>query len=86
MSTRRLDIVWLGLMAATALTWTIGRNCGASPLAASAALAIAALKAWAIIEDFMALRGVAFAWRAPVLGWLLAALAAILLPYWLGLR
>jgi len=86
MSAHFLNVIWVALMVATALTWFIGKTGQMGATAVIAILLIAALKGWMIIYDFMALRRVKFLWRGIVLGWLLLTLAIILLAYWLGLK
>jgi hypothetical protein len=86
MSTHFLNVIWIALLVATVLTWGIGKAGQAGTAAVITILLIAAVKGWLIIEDFMALRRVAFMWRAFVLGWLILVLAIILLAYWLGLK
>jgi hypothetical protein len=86
MSVHFLNVIWVALMVATALTWFIGKTGNLSVATVVAVLVISAVKGWLIIQDFMALRRVKFLWRALVLGWLLLTLAVILLAYWLGLK
>lgn len=86
MSPHILNLVWIVLMGATVVTWFVGEMHAAGPKAVSLILAIAGVKGWLVIEDFMALRRVKLLWRAVVLGWLLIVLAVIMLAYWLGLK
>jgi hypothetical protein len=86
MSPHILNLVWVVLMAATAVTWFIGELHAAGPKAVALILAIAGVKGWLVIDDFMGLRRVKFLWRAVVLGWLLLVLAIIMLAYWQGLK
>ena len=86
MSSHLLNLVWIVLMVATAVTWFIGELHAAGPKAVALILAIAGVKGWLVIYDFMALRRVKLLWRAVVLGWLLIVLAIIMLAYWLGLK
>jgi hypothetical protein len=86
MSPHVLNLVWVVLMVATGVTWFIGELQAAGPKAVAFILAIAGVKGWLVIEDFMALRRVRFLWRAVVLGWLLLVLAVIMLAYWNGLK
>jgi hypothetical protein len=85
MNARRLDIIWLVLVAGTLLTWWMGESGSAGPAAVLGILAIAAVKGILIIRDFMALRGVKFFWPAMVIGWLLLVLTIIMAAYWKGL-
>lgn len=85
MSARRLDFVFMVLIAGTGITWWLGETGHAGPAAVIAILAIAAIKGVLIIRDFMALRCIGFFWPAMVVGWLLLVLAVILGTYWKGL-
>lgn len=85
MNTRRLDVIWLFLLCATALSWWVGER-GASGFAvALGLLALAGLKGGLVILDFMGLRQVKFFWPALLLGWLLFVLALIALAYRMGM-
>lgn len=86
MSPHILNLVWIVLMAATGVTWFMGEMHAAGPKAVAVILAIAGVKGWLVIEDFMALRRVRLLWRAVVLGWLSIVLAVIMLAYWQGLK
>lgn len=86
MSVHFLNVVWLALMASTLLTWWIGKTTVLTPALIVVVLAIAGVKGWLIIEDFMALRRVRLLWRGIMLGWLILTLAVVFLAYWLGIR
>ncbi len=86
MSAHLLNIIWVALMVATVLTWFIGKSGHLSVTMVVAVLLISAIKGWMIILDFMALRRVAFLWRALVLGWLLTTLSIILIAYYIGMK
>jgi cytochrome c oxidase subunit IV len=86
MSPHILNLVWIVLMAATAVTWFVGEMHAAGPKAVALILAIAGVKGWLVIYDFMALRRVKLIWRVVVLGWLLLVLAIIMLAYRTGLQ
>jgi len=86
MSSHLLNLVWIVLMAATAVTWFVGELHAAGPKAVALILAVAGVKGWLVIYDFMALRRVKLIWRAVVLGWLLLVLAIIMLAYRMGLQ
>lgn len=77
-----LDSIWLLLMAGTAYTWWLGESGRAGRGAVLAMLAVAAVKGWLVIREFMALRGVAPLWQGVVTGWLLVVLAANMVLYW----
>lgn len=89
MPTRRLDLAWLLLLAATLATWLIGdviQGAGNNHLAAMAAVAlITFLKGRAVALEFMGLRRVKVLWRALLIGWLIFVLGLVALAYWLGL-
>ncbi len=84
--TLRLDIVWGGLLLATLVTWLLGEQGAAGPLAATMLLMLAGLKGWWIIDEFMGLRRAALHWRLIVLLWLLLVLTTIGLAYRSGLQ
>jgi hypothetical protein len=86
MSPHILNLVWIVLMAATVVTWFMGELQAAGPKAVALILAIAGVKGWLVIEDFMALRRVRLLWRGVVLGWLLLVLLVIMFAYWQGLK
>ena len=84
MNARRLDIIWLILMAGTVATWMMGETGSAGPGAVLAILGIAAIKSIGIIREFMGLRGVKLIWPVAVVGWVLVVLAIIAVTYWKG--
>ena len=88
MNTRQLNIVWLVLLVATAMTLGIGEFGEANGLsgrfAMAALLVISFVKGRLVVLDFMGLRGVKFFWRALLLGWLLVVSGLIALAYWIA--
>jgi hypothetical protein len=81
-SRRRIDLVWLGLLAATALTWALGESGlagGAAGWPILVVLLLALAKGLAIALDFMELREAPVLWRGFVLGWLAAVVLVIVL-------
>ncbi|MFO1326784.1 MAG: cytochrome C oxidase subunit IV family protein [Rubrivivax sp.] len=83
--TRSLDRVWLGLLAATAVTTALGeaglvRGAAAWPLLVVFGLSF--VKGLYIALDFMELRGAPPLWRRFVLVWLALVVAAILAARW----
>ncbi|MCB1908723.1 MAG: cytochrome C oxidase subunit IV family protein [Rhodocyclaceae bacterium] len=76
MTTRHIDLLWLFLMFATALSWWLAE---ASPGAGvtGVVLALAFLKGRTVALDFMGLRGVRRPWPWLVGGWLVVVLAVI---------
>lgn len=82
----RLSVIWLLLLAATALTWSLGeesRTGGA--LLAFSLLLITFFKCRAVAWDFMGLAGAGPFWRGLMMGWLLLVLALIGIAYRMGL-
>jgi hypothetical protein len=82
---RRLDALWLALIAATAFTWLLGESGLASrslawPAAVVFALSLA--KGSMIALDFMELREAPPLWRRFVVGWLVIVVAVILGLHW----
>lgn len=84
MPIHRLDLVWLGLLAATGVTWFVGES-GAlaggtvGPVLLIFGLALA--KGAAIALDFMELRDAPPLWRRLVLGWLALVLVLIVVAW-----
>jgi hypothetical protein len=78
---RRIDLIWLGLLAATALTWTLGEAGLVTPGSRWPIVVVLALslgKGLAIALDFMELRHAPTPWRAFVVGWLVVVVLVIL--------
>lgn len=82
---RRLDLVWLVLLAGTLLTWLLGETSTGGSTAVLLMLGIAGIKGGLVIREFMALRGVDLRWQGAVLGWLMLVLAVNLAAYWKGM-
>ena len=88
MKPRLLDLIWLLMLAATALTWWLGASgwLGRAGLAGVAlAFALAWVKGLAVLLDFMELRHAPAAWRRCLVGALTALVLLIVLAYWLAL-
>jgi hypothetical protein len=81
MNSRRLDLIWLFLLVATAFTWWLGDTGAAGTVAVLLMLGAAALKGAFIALDFMALREVNRLWPGLVIGWLLLVLVIIVASY-----
>jgi|JI8StandDraft_1071087.scaffolds.fasta_scaffold248685_2 hypothetical protein len=80
----RLDLVWLGLLAATGVTWFAGESGALAGGALAPVLLIFGLalaKGVAIALDFMELRAAPPLWRRLVLGWLVAVLVLIVVAW-----
>ena len=85
---RRLDAVWLALLAATGLTWALGASgwVGRAGLTGVAAVfALAWAKGLAVLLEFMELRHAPPAWRRGLVGALTAVTLLIVATFWLGL-
>ncbi|NMG37419.1 hypothetical protein GRF61_23465 [Azoarcus sp. TTM-91] len=82
---RRSTLLWLALLAATALTWAIGEGHASGPAIAALLLAVAMAKGTVVILDFMALARAPLLWRIALLGWLALVCALIGLAYWKGM-
>lgn len=78
--------VWLVLVLATGISFTIGDSGGDAlgTLAVSGLMALAVVKGWLVIDEFMGLRGAPPLWRRLMLGWLLLVCGGILTAYALG--
>jgi len=77
---QRLDLVGLGLLLATALTWAVGESGwlrSAGSASATLILVLALVKGAGIALDFMELREAPQLWRWFVLGWLVAVVGLI---------
>lgn len=85
MKTRRLDLLFAFLIAATAATWQVGEAGAAGPGAVALVLGLAGLKGWGIIREFMLLRRASPAWNLILGGWLALVLAIIAATYWKAL-
>lgn len=80
MKLQRLDLVGLGLLLATALTWAVGESGwlrSAGSASATFILVLALVKGAGIALDFMELREAPRLWRWFVLGWLLLVIGLI---------
>lgn len=84
-ATRRNTQVWLGLLAATVLTWYLGEQGAGGPPVVAALLGIAILKGSAIAREFMELHHAPRLWQGLTIGWLLLVSGAIGLAYWKGM-
>ncbi len=84
-SPRRATVLWLGLLAATLLTWAVGEGGAAGPAVVTVLAVVSLAKGAAVILDFMALRHAPLLWRALTLGWMALIWALIALAYWSGL-
>jgi hypothetical protein len=81
--------IWGLLLLATAVTWWLGESgqVGAgSVLPVLMIFAMALLKGWYVIQDFMELRHAPVLWRRLLQGWLVLVIALILLAYWIASR
>ena len=84
---RVLDLIWLALLAATAVTWVLGANgwVGRAGLAGVVLVfALAWAKGTAVLLAFMELRHAPPAWRWGLAGALSAITGLIVLAYAVG--
>lgn len=89
MSARHLNLVFVLLLAGTALTWWLGDSGWAERAGTWAVLAmfgVSVVKGTMVVLDFMALRGAPALWRRLMLGWLLGVSGAIVLIHALAAR
>jgi len=79
--------VWLFLLLATAVTWSIGET-GKAWLANEASVltifALSYIKGYLVIDEFMGLRHAPRLWRRLLVAWLTLVVGMILLAYHLG--
>ena len=84
-----LNRIWLFLLAATLVTFSLGES-GLAGRAGVVSLLVmfglAYTKGILVILDFMELRHAPLLWRVLLIGWLSLVVAAIGLAWWLGLR
>ena len=84
-----LDLAWLAMLVATAITWVLGRSgwVASAGLAGMALVfALAWLKGLAVILQFMELQHATARWRRTLIGALTLIVLLILLAYGLSLR
>jgi hypothetical protein len=81
MNARRLDLIWLLLIAATGVTWWIGERGAAGTVPMLVMLGLAGFKGTLVVLDFMALRRVRLLWPAILLAWLFIVLGVIVAAY-----
>ena len=82
---RRALVIYVLLILATLLTWSIGGRGAEGPDVALVLLAIAFVKGSMIALDYMALRRAPLMWPIIVLGWMVVVCAVIAIAYWKGL-
>ena len=80
----RITVIWIGLVAATLLSWLLGHHFGFSSQALSGAsiIGIAVLKVRYVILDFMELRHAPLPVRIGIEFWVLIATIAMIAMYW----
>ena len=91
MSTRRINIIWVTLLLATAITWWWGESASTHAsnerITAALVLCLAAFKGVLIALDYMELRHAPSLWRRLVLGWVGTVVVLLLaLSMWHSLR
>ena len=77
----RANIVWLILVAATALTFELGKHGATGRATLAILLGLTWLKGYLIISDFMELRHAQRMWQILIGGWLCLVVATIALAY-----
>ena len=86
---RRVTVVWLLLVAATALSWWLGTGRtgagGDLTVVSSLVVAVALIKVRFVIREFMEVRGALPALRYVTDGWVFGVLLVLLYLYWSGL-
>lgn len=82
---RRATILWLLLIGATILTWTLGQHGAAGPAAVAMLFGIASAKGSVVILEFMGLRRAPLFWRLVTFGWMAFVCVLISLAYWKGM-
>lgn len=80
----RITIVWIGLVAATSLSWLLGHHFGFSNqmLSGASIIGIAVVKVRYVILDFMELRHAPLPVRIGIELWALIATIAMVAMYW----
>lgn len=81
------DWVWLGLLLATAITFTLGETGVSDAIRGGAVLlmfTLAGVKGLGVILYFMELRQAPWLWRALMIGWITLVISGILLAWWIG--
>ncbi len=84
-----LDRIWFFLLLATALTFGLGEGGWVLRSGLGAVVVVFALafvKAYWVVYDFMEVRHAPALWRRLLLGWLLVVLGGIVLAYAWGAR
>ena len=82
---RRATMIWVILIAATIVTWTVGEAGGSGPAIVGLLFSIAFGKGAMIILDYMALRRAPLMWPVLALGWMTLVCSLIGIAYWKGL-
>ncbi|WEN42559.1 hypothetical protein CKCBHOJB_02158 [Thauera sp. GDN1] len=82
---RSSTILWVTLLLATLLTWSMGALGETGRWGVAALAVISFWKGAVIILDFMALRNAPLLWRAITMGWMIVVWAVIAIAYIKGL-
>ena len=77
--------IWLALIVATGVTWTVGERGDTGPAIVAVLFSIAFVKGTLIILDYMALRRAPLMWPLIALGWMILVCALIGFAYLKGL-
>lgn len=81
----RATVIWVVLIAATIVTWSVGESGATGPAIVGLLFSIAFGKGALIILDYMALRRAPLMWPMLALGWMTLVCALIGIAYWKGL-
>ena len=81
----RATVIWVVLIAATIVTWSVGESGSTGPAIVGLLFSIAFGKGALIILDYMALRRAPLMWPVLALGWMTLVCALIGIAYWKGL-
>ena len=89
MGIRHLNRIWLFMVIATLITFTLGES-GLTRMGSAWTVGVMFVLAYAkgimVILDFMELRHAPAIWRVVLVGWASLTVAGILLAWWLGVR
>jgi hypothetical protein len=81
---KRVTFVWLTLVAATLLSWSLAEHAAAARLAATGVILIAAFKVRLVFIHFMELGWKPYPWRILFELWTVASATILIGGYWLS--
>ena len=89
MGIRHLNRIWVFMVIATLITFTLGES-GLTRMGSAWTVSLMFLLAYAkgiiVILDFMELRHAPAIWRVVLIGWATVTVTGILLAWWMGAR